>query len=83
MFADVYEPAVTAVLASAIVPVVVIGPPVKPVPVATLVTEPEPLAVALIVWFGQAPVMLMLVPATNAGVLVPVPPLVTGKAVHE
>ena len=35
-----YDPADTAVLARLIVPVVVIGPPVKPVPVAMLVTVP-------------------------------------------
>ncbi len=33
-----YVPAVTVVLAIEIVPVVVIGPPVRPVPVAILVT---------------------------------------------
>ena len=32
----------TAVFASEIVPVVVTGPPVRPVPVATLVTVPAP-----------------------------------------
>jgi hypothetical protein len=42
MLAAVYVPAVTAVFAKAIVPVVVIGPPVRPVPVATEVTVPEP-----------------------------------------
>jgi hypothetical protein len=36
----VYEPAVTAVFARAMVPVLVMGPPVKPVPVATFVTVP-------------------------------------------
>ena len=73
-------PAVTAVSANAIVPVVVIGPPVKPVPVATLVTVPEPLPpVAAIVWLGHVPVMVTLVPATRAGVAVPVPPLATGS----
>jgi hypothetical protein len=35
-----YDPALTAVLARLIVPVEVIGPPVNPVPVATLVTVP-------------------------------------------
>ena len=35
-----YVPGVTAVLASEIVPVVVMGPPARPVPVATLVTVP-------------------------------------------
>ena len=45
MVARVYDPAVTAVLASERVPVVVTGPPVRPVPVATLVTEPLPLPV--------------------------------------
>lgn len=60
-------------------PVVVIGPPDKPEPVATLVTVPlpPPLAVLLMVWFGQVPVMVTLVPATKAGVAVPVPPLAT------
>ena len=33
----------------------------------------------LIVWFGQVPVMVTLVPATSAGVAVPVPPLATGN----
>jgi hypothetical protein len=42
ILAYVYEPAVTAVLAKDTVPVVVIGPPDNPVPVATEVTEPLP-----------------------------------------
>lgn len=42
MLAAVYVPAVTAVFAKAIVPLVVIGPPVRPVPVATEVTVPVP-----------------------------------------
>jgi hypothetical protein len=67
------------VLAKAIVPEVVIGPPVKPVPVATEVTVPVPGAVALMVWFGQVPVMVMLEPATKAGVAVAVPPLAMGS----
>lgn len=33
----------------------------------------------LIVWFGQVPVMVTLVPATSAGEAVPVPPLATGN----
>jgi hypothetical protein len=33
----------------------------------------------LIVWLGHVPVMVTLVPATKAGVVVPVPPLATGK----
>ena len=41
IFALVYAAAVTAVSASAIVPTPVIVPPVKPVPVATLVTVPS------------------------------------------
>ncbi len=44
----------------------------------TAVTVP-PLLVELIVWFGQVPVMVTLVPATKAGVDVPVPPLSTSK----
>ena len=43
---------------------------------ATEVTVPPGL-LELIVWFGQVPVMLTLVPATSAGVAVPVPPLTT------
>jgi len=31
------------------------------------------------VWLGQEPVMLTLVPATRLGVFVPLPPLATGK----
>lgn len=46
---------------------------------ATDVTVPEPLAVELIVWFGHEPVMVTFVPATNAGVAVPLPPLATGS----
>lgn len=80
MLAAVYVPAVTAVLAKAIVPVVVIGPPVKPVPVATEVTVPDPPPpVEAMVWFGQVPVMVTLEPATKAGVAVPLPPFATGK----
>jgi hypothetical protein len=41
VLAEPYVPGDTAVLASEMVPVEVIGPPVKPVPVATLLTEPE------------------------------------------
>jgi hypothetical protein len=40
---------------------------------------PPPPPVALIVWFGQVPVIVTLVPATSAGVAVPVPPLATAK----
>ena len=40
ILADVYDPAVTAVLARAIVPVVVIVPPLNPVPAVILVTVP-------------------------------------------
>ncbi len=43
---------------------------------ATEVTVPPGL-LELIVWFGQVPVMLTLVPAISAGVAVPVPPLAT------
>ena len=62
------------------VPLVVTGEPdtdiidgsAKP----TEVTVPPEL-LELMVWFGQVPVMVTLVPATSAGVLVPVPPLFT------
>ena len=64
------------------VPDVVIGPPVidknEGTVASTEVTVPPGL-LELIVWFGQAPVMLMLVPATSAGVTVPVPPLAIGS----
>ena len=40
MLALLYEPAVTPVFVSAMVPVVVIGPPVSPVPLPTLETVP-------------------------------------------
>lgn len=49
-----------------------------PVPL-TEVTVPVPGAAALMVWLGQVPVMVTLEPATKAGVVVPVPPLATGK----
>lgn len=39
--AEPYTPAVTPVLAMEIVPVVVIGPPVRPVPVSIRVTPPD------------------------------------------
>ena len=42
MLAFVYAPGETAVLARDMVPVVVTGPPVNPVPVATEVTVPDP-----------------------------------------
>ena len=42
----------------------------------TSVTEP---AVELIVWLGQVPEIVTLVPATKAGVVVPVPPWLTGN----
>jgi hypothetical protein len=37
----------------------------------------------LIVWLGHVPEMVTFVPATNAGVVVPVPPLRTGSAVPD
>src|SRR5262249_32958465 len=37
--------------------------------------------VAAIVWLGQAPVMVTLLPATRAGVAVPVPPEATDTGV--
>ena len=46
---------------------------------ATEVTVPEPPPVALIVWFGHVPLTVTLVPATIAGVAVPVPPLAIGN----
>ena len=66
------------------VPDVVMGEPEtdkKPGTVAaTEVTVPEPEPPdALMVWLGQVPVMVTLVPATRAGVAVPEPPLATGK----
>ena len=46
----------------------------------TEVTVPlPPLLVELIVWLGQVPVIVTFVPATRAGVAVPVPPLATSK----
>jgi hypothetical protein len=44
MLGLVYVPGVTAVFASAIVPETVIGPPVKPAPVETVVTVPRAIA---------------------------------------
>jgi hypothetical protein len=49
--AKVYGPGVTDVFASAIVPVVVIVPPVNPVPAVIEVTPPPPPPVAVIVIF--------------------------------
>ena len=56
-----YVPAVTAVFCNEIVPVDVIGPPVRPVPVATLETPP---AVDEITTVPPGPlsVIVMLVP---------------------
>ena len=64
-----------------IVPELVIGPPVRVMPltvpaVATEVTVPPGL-LELMVWLGQLPVMVTLVPAISAGVAVPEPPLAT------
>ena len=60
------------------VPDVVIGEPVidknDGTVAATDVTVPDPLAVELMVWFGQVPVIVILLPATNDGLEVPVPP---------
>jgi hypothetical protein len=60
-------------------------PDVPSVNAATEVTvpPPPPEAVELIVWLGQVPEMVTLVPATSEGVVVPVPPLATGSAVPE
>jgi hypothetical protein len=84
----VYEPAVTAVLAIAIVPLEVIVPPDKPVPAVIEVTVPGfevtvpqdvsvPLVVKylplLLVWLGRIALAAPVV------VVAPVPPLATGK----
>lgn len=67
------------------VPEVVIGLPAidkkAGTDAATEVTvpPPPPEAVELIVWLGQVPEMVTLVPATSEGVVVPVPPLATGN----
>jgi hypothetical protein len=50
MLAYVYEPAATVVSAILIVPVLVIGPPVRPVPVSIDVT-PDPAAKVVQVLF--------------------------------
>ena len=70
-----------------IFPLTVTGEPVTENPVGaispTLVTVPDPPPppppLELIVWKGQAPVIVMLAPATRPGVAVPVPPLATGR----
>ena len=69
MFAFVYEPAETVVLANATVPLVVIVPPVNPVPAVMLVTVP-PLdgAVFVIVKLGYVPDVLIPVPAVKTTV---------------
>ena len=56
-------------------------PVVPKVSAATEVTvpPPPPLAVELMVWFGQVPLMVTLLPATKEGVAVPVPPDATAK----
>jgi hypothetical protein len=48
----------------------------------TLLTPP-PLPVELIVWFGQVPVIVTLVPATRLGVVVPVPPFAIETGVER
>ena len=62
------------------VPELVIGEPVTDkndgTVAATEVTVPPGL-LELMVWFGQVPVMVTLVPAVKLGVAVPVPPLAT------
>ena len=65
MLALVYAPGVTAVLAREMVPVVVTGPPVSPVPVATEVTVPVPGAGPLMVTFPVEPLRVMFGPATR------------------
>ena len=47
------------------------------VPALNVVTPPLP--DELMVWLGHVPLMVTFVPATKAGVAVPVPPLATGK----
>jgi hypothetical protein len=73
MFVLVYEPAVTVVFASEIVPLVVIVPPVKPVPVATLVTVPVLLVYPLGLLAAYAPRFVK----AFAAVVAPVPPFAT------
>jgi hypothetical protein len=46
-------------------------------------SETPALLLAFIVWFGQDPVILILVPCTKLGDVEPVPPLATGKAVPD
>ena len=48
-------------------------------PALKVVTLPVPLAVELMVSFGQVPVIVTFVPATSPGVAVPVPPLATAS----
>ena len=69
-------------------PLVVTGEPVTENPVGatrpTLVTVPDPPPtppppLELIVWLGQAPEIVMLLPATRPGAAVPVPPDATGR----
>jgi hypothetical protein len=74
--ADPYDPAVTDVFASEIVPVDVIGPPVRPVPVLTEVTVP----VVGVVYTNAvpAPLTVSICPAVP-NVASPVPPLATGR----
>ena len=70
-----------SVPASVIVPEPVTGPPLVVRPVVppltlTLVTVPPD---AFIVWLGQVPLMVTLVPATKLGEDEPVPPDATGN----
>jgi hypothetical protein len=72
---------VVSVIAGVVVALATV--PAKPFAETTDTLETVPELLALIVWFGQVPVIVTLVPATKEGLVDPVPPLVTGKAVPE
>ena len=73
------------VITGVVVPVATVEersvPVVPRVSAATEVTDPLPPPIALIVWLGHVPDKVTFVPATKLGVVVPVPPEVTGSAV--
>jgi hypothetical protein len=73
--AKIYVPTAPAVVTSEIVPLVVMVPPVKPVPVATEVTVPEDVGAALV---HAVPLLVNTLPLVP-GAVSPVPPAAAGS----
>lgn len=73
--ADISEATTTTTIPPLVVAPAGVGMLIEPPVVVFGVQElPPPPPVELMVWLGQAPLMVTFVPATRLGVVVPVPP---------